>query len=94
MMHVKPLERTAVTTRVVPAKNTRLLLGPLLVERGDLKPEDLERALALKKRRGACLRDVLLTHNMVSENNLFLALKEQWRCEIPDLKNVPLTRNS
>ncbi|MBS9716765.1 glycosyltransferase family 2 protein [Pseudohalocynthiibacter aestuariivivens] len=89
MMHVKPLERTAVTTRVVPAKNTRLLLGPLLVERGDLKPEDLERALALKKRRGACLRNVLLTHNMVNENNLFLALKEQWRCEIADLENTP-----
>ena len=88
MMTVKPLERPRVTTRALPANKTRLLLGPLLVDRGDLKPKDLENALVLKSRNGACLRDVLLTHDMVSEQSILLALKEQWRCEIADLENT------
>ena len=52
-------------------------LGQSLVERGDLKPEGLARALDEQRRTGASLRDVLLRLSLVPEAAILDYYEEQ-----------------
>jgi cellulose synthase/poly-beta-1,6-N-acetylglucosamine synthase-like glycosyltransferase len=81
--------------RLVPASEgvvqprRRGLIGERLVAAGALDPGDLDRALALQTREESRLGDILLTHKMVSESDLRIALAEQWRSESADLVREP-----
>jgi cellulose synthase/poly-beta-1,6-N-acetylglucosamine synthase-like glycosyltransferase len=71
---------------VAPAtRSPGALIGQLLVARGALDPGDLVKALALKGRQEARLGEILLTHGMVSEAELYGALAEQWKAQVVDL---------
>lgn len=64
-------------------------LGDLLVESGDLTPEDLLRALALRGREELPLGSILLAHGMVSETALTNALARQYGALPVDLVAFP-----
>lgn len=59
-------------------------LGAVLIEDGALAPGDLIRALALQAREQARLGEILLSHGMVSETQLFAALARQWQADVVD----------
>lgn len=65
------------------------LIGQVLVARGALQPGDLVKALALREREDTRLGEILLTHGMVSETELYAALAEQWRARLVDLAAEP-----
>lgn len=78
--------RRAPVWPVAPAARTPgTLIGQILVARGALDPGDLVKALALKGREEARLGEILLTHGMVSEAELYAALAHQWNARIVDL---------
>jgi cellulose synthase/poly-beta-1,6-N-acetylglucosamine synthase-like glycosyltransferase len=78
--------RRAPAWPVAPAPRTPgKLIGQLLVARGAVDPGDLVRALALKGREDARLGEILLTHGMVGEAELYAALADQWSARVVDL---------
>jgi hypothetical protein len=60
------------------------LLGSLLVTRGFLVQEELERLLAVQKTTGQRLGDIVLELHLVSEQNLVELIAEQLRLELFD----------
>jgi hypothetical protein len=64
-------------------------LGEILVERGDLHPDDLVRAIALQLREEARFGDILLAQGMVSSEALHSALAEQFGTIVADLVAEP-----
>ncbi len=65
-------------------------LGELLVDAGTITEEELSRALALGKGTNARLGDVLLSHDIISEEDLVEALKTQLGIESVDLTKVSI----
>jgi len=64
-------------------------VGQILVERGDLSPEDLARALALQAREDARFGDIVLAQGMVTSDALHAALAVQYETIIADLAAEP-----
>ncbi|MCX7644122.1 MAG: glycosyltransferase [Rhodobacteraceae bacterium] len=82
--------RRAPAWPVAPAaRSPGALIGQLLVARGAVDPGDLVRALALKGREDARLGEILLTHGMVGEAELYAALADQWSARVVDLIAEP-----
>lgn len=81
---------TPATLRLVPSRadeEIRVARPPLLEvlrEAGDISGTDLARATVLLARQEARLRDILLSHDMVSEPQLIAALARQWGARIVD----------
>lgn len=73
----------------VSRSRPRKPLGAILVERGDLHPEDLARAIALQLREDARFGDILLAQGMVTSEALYAALAEQYNTIIADLVSEP-----
>ena len=67
----------------------RPLLLDLLREAGDITGTDLARAAVLAARQEARLRDILLAHAMVREDQLLAALARQWSARIIDPLREP-----
>ena len=69
------------------------LLGQILVERGLLSEDDLQRAMALQKERKGHLGKILLDLGFISQQNLCLVLSEQLglrRAEPSEFAEIPL----
>jgi general secretion pathway protein E len=69
------------------------LLGQLLVERGLLSEDDLQRAVALQRERKGHLGKVLLDLGFISQQNLYTVLAEQLgvrRAEPAELEEIPM----
>ncbi len=64
-------------------------IGQILLEMGELSPENLIKAIAISARGDASLCDILLANNMVGEQELFLALATQYSCDLVDLSAQP-----
>ena len=64
---------------------SRRPLGELLLEMGCLSPADLIRARGLQARQEARLGEILMSHRMVTEAELFTALKIQYSADVIDL---------
>lgn len=82
---------TPVALRIVPAaaardedRAPRRPLLDLLREAGDITGTDLARATVLAARQETRLRDILLSHAMVTEERLLMALSRQWGAPIVD----------
>jgi cellulose synthase/poly-beta-1,6-N-acetylglucosamine synthase-like glycosyltransferase len=71
------------------AASRRKPVGQILVERGDLSPEDLARAVALQAREDARFGDILLAQGMVTPEALYSALAFQYDTTIADLRAEP-----
>ncbi len=84
---VRAVPRPAARPRANAASEP--LIGQVLVERGALSPGDLVRALALHGRQDVRLGEILLTHNMISEAELYAALADQWNARLVDLVAQP-----
>ena len=73
-----------------PAVGGRLLLGELLVGRGQLTPEQLEEALAKQLENGLRLGEILVARGWISTKVLAQALAEQHGLEFVDLTRVEI----
>lgn len=62
-------------------------LGELLIEAGVLSKGRLEEALALQKKEGGLIGQILLTHGMIQETDLTAALSHQLRVPFLSLEN-------
>ena len=68
------------------------LLGQLLIEKGHLAPDDLDKALALQKERKDRLGKILIDLGFVSQRDLYAALSEQLgipRVDPAELADLP-----
>ncbi|GAA3854830.1 glycosyltransferase [Celeribacter arenosi] len=73
-----------------PGRQTRRKpVGQILVERGELRPEDLIRATAMRQREDARIGDIFLAHDMVTESALYQALADQYAASVADLTRFP-----
>lgn len=93
-MYVPPLHSlqrsSCEKVTVSPGKGmARTRIGALLVARGALAPGDLAKAIALQARENVRLGEILLTHNMVSEAELYSALAHQYSAKVVDLAQDP-----
>ena len=61
-------------------------LGEALVQKGFLKPADLERALDIQARTGERLGRILITLNLVRRQQLYQVLSELWDYPFVDLQ--------
>ncbi|MDP2063351.1 MAG: glycosyltransferase [Phaeovulum sp.] len=69
---------------------TRRPLGRILLEMQAISPDNLLKALALRKRQEVRLGDILLAHGWVREADLMAALAEQWHAAVIDpLNDLP-----
>ncbi len=68
-------------------------IGEILLRRGLLRAEDLERALAIQRQSGERLGRVLVALGMVRRLDLFKALAEQWGYPFVDLLQADLDPN-
>ncbi|KAJ54231.1 hypothetical protein ACMU_03855 [Actibacterium mucosum KCTC 23349] len=64
-------------------------MGDILVEAGELAPEDLVTALALQQRQDLRLGDILVAHGMTRPGAITQALAEQYNALPADLKQLP-----
>ena len=72
------------------SRQTRLLLGEALVDRGLLSERDLDRALAHQARTGGRLGQILVATGMVRRQDLYRLLSEQWGLPFADLTRDPI----
>ncbi|MCX7804174.1 MAG: PQQ-binding-like beta-propeller repeat protein [Planctomycetota bacterium] len=73
---------------IVSRPGSRVMLGDLLVARGLLKEEDLQKALERQKETGGLLGQVLVEMELVSREDIEAALKFQVEEEICDLFTI------
>ncbi len=52
-------------------------LGEILIERGKIEAEDLERALELQQERGDKLGKILVDMGLIAQRDVLVALSEQ-----------------
>lgn len=64
-------------------------LGQILLEMGAVRPGDLLKALALRKRQEVRLGDILLAHGWVGAAELMAGLARQWGATVVDLIAEP-----
>lgn len=64
-------------------------IGQVLLERGELSPENLARVVALQQREDARFGDILLAQGMVTSGALYAALSEQYETLTADLGAEP-----
>ncbi len=64
-------------------------IGDILVETGALAPADLLTALALQKRQDLRLGDILIAHDMVTEEQLLAGLAIQYAALPIDMESTP-----
>ena len=77
----------------MPATTSRKLLGQLLVERGLLPEDDLEKALSLQKERKERLGKILIDLGFISQQTLYSILSEQLgipRVDPDELGEIPV----
>jgi len=67
------------------------LLGQLLIQKGLLNMKQLETALIEKERTGAMLGSCLIQLGLISEEDLYQVLSEQFEAEYVKLKNVEIS---
>jgi general secretion pathway protein E len=61
-----------------PAPGERSLrLGEMLIERGKIEPEDLERALELQRERGDKIGKIMVDMGLIAQRDMLAALSEQ-----------------
>lgn len=65
-------------------------LGELLIQKGLLKPEQLEKALEEQERSGEFLGAILVALRFVTEDDLLHVLSEQFNIPVHDLKKKPV----
>lgn len=75
--------------RGASTRSAARLLGDRLVASGALDPADLPRALALQTRQDLRLGEILLAHDMVSEEALLQAIAAQYGAIPIDLEQMP-----
>jgi general secretion pathway protein E len=78
---------------MAPLTVSHKLLGQMLVERGLLPQEDLQKALALQRERKGRLGKILLDLGYVSQNDLQSVLSEQLgilRVDSAELREIPM----
>lgn len=75
--------------RAPPGQAARRPVGQILLERGELRADDLARAIALQHRQEARFGDILLANDMVTEAALYAALAEQYGTMVADLIAEP-----
>ncbi|OCX64681.1 glycosyl transferase [Thioclava sp. SK-1] len=80
-----PANRPAPRPRIPTVPVRRKPLGQILLERGAITPQQLLRALALRRREAARLGEILLTRGWVREPDLMAALAYQWKVNEIDL---------
>lgn len=71
------------------ARASNQLLGQILINRGQLDPGDLAKALALQRYEDVQIGRIFLAHGMVGESALFYALVQQWQAPLVDLDACP-----
>ena len=69
------------------AQDKEVKLGNILIQKGWITSEQLEKALVIQKQKGNFLGAVLLEEGMVSEERLARALSEQFNVPFVSLKN-------
>ncbi len=80
--------KTPPVTRHAP-QPARTPLGQILVEQGDLSPEDLARVITVQAREDARFGDILLANSMVTPQRLYAALARQYNTVVADLASDP-----
>ncbi|KGJ05920.1 Glycosyltransferase, catalytic subunit of cellulose synthase and poly-beta-1,6-N-acetylglucosamine synthase [Paracoccus halophilus] len=73
---------------LVAARDIRPL-GQILIEDGTVDPQNLLRALVMRRRQSVRLGEILLAKGWVQEDALTRALSRQWRSSIVDLASMP-----
>jgi type IV pilus assembly protein PilB len=63
---------------MMPRKIVNKQLGELLIERGIIKPHDLEKALAAQKERGGLIGEILVELGLAREEDIAQALTAQY----------------
>ena len=82
-----------------PAPNTEnpaprtLRLGEMLIERGQIEAEDLERALELQQERGDKLGKILVDMGFIALRDVLAALSEQLGIPLATLVGRALTKS-
>ncbi|HEY7388805.1 MAG TPA: type II secretion system ATPase GspE [Bryobacteraceae bacterium] len=64
-------------------------LGEMLIERGKIEPEDLERALELQQERGDKLGKILADMGLVAQRDVLAALSEQLGLPLVNIEGPP-----
>jgi general secretion pathway protein E len=64
-------------------------LGEMLIERGKIEPEDLERALELQQERGDKLGKILTDMGSVAQRDVLAALSEQFGLPLVNIEGPP-----
>ncbi|AML49907.1 glycosyltransferase [Falsihalocynthiibacter arcticus] len=67
------------------AERGRTPIGQILVQNGALSPGDLVKALALQARQEVQIGDILIAHDLVTDQDLYRGLSKQWGAQFVDL---------
>jgi len=66
------------------------MIGETLLEKGIIKPEQLDEALKEQKRTGEYIGAVLIRLGFISEKQLLMALSEQFSIPYQSIKDIPI----
>lgn len=86
------IRQAGTTDPIAPSPRGRAArppLGEVLVGQGVLDPGDLAKALAIRRRQAVRLGDILVSHGMVSAEELVTGLSQQYGAAPADLTRVP-----
>ena len=64
-------------------------LGEMLIERGKIEPEDLERALELQRERGDKLGKIVVDMGLIAQRDVLAALSDQLEIPLVTVENPP-----
>ena len=64
-------------------------LGEILIERGKIEPEDLERALELQRERGDKLGKIVVDMGLIAQRDVLAALSDQLQIPLVTVENPP-----
>ena len=77
------------TSAPPPDSPQSLRLGEILIERGKIEPEDLERALELQQERGDKIGKILVDMGFIAQRDVLAALSEQLRVPLATMDAPP-----
>ena len=72
-----------------PGGVRHMRLGEILVERGKIAPDELERALDLQRERGDKLGKILVDMGLIAQRDVLAALSDQLGVPVVTLDNPP-----
>jgi len=86
---IPPPSESEATGRPGEAGPRGMRLGEILIERGKIEPEDLERALELQRERGDKLGKIVVDMGLIAQRDVLAALSDQLEIPLVTVENPP-----